>query len=187
MLRKLLVNIACFIRIDRIQDIMLSLVLESRRRAHEKILRHKLIYIKQGDGGINLAGDVRKLSIGENSHLKSNTFIECSGGVTIGKYFHSARGLTIFSTRHIWKEADKIPYSAEIEFSPVTIGDCVWAGVNVTILPGTTIGNGAILGAGAVVRGNIPDGAIMVGNPASIVAFRDSKHFEKKYADQAFF
>jgi maltose O-acetyltransferase len=52
----------------------------------------------------------------------------------------------------------------------VEIGDRVFVGVGAIILPGTRIGNDSIIGAGAVVRGDIPPGSMVVGNPAKVVA-----------------
>lgn len=186
-IKRVLIELACRVRLHRLADVLSMLVRESRRRQLQRHVRGQLHWVDQGAGGIDIAGDPSRFEIGVGSHLKSNTFIECSGGVTIGSYFHSARGLTIFSSRHVWKNADRIPYSAQIEDAPVIIGDCVWAGVNVTILPGTTVGDGAILAAGAVVRGHIPKGALVAGNPATVIGYRDLQHFDEKYAAQDFF
>ena len=55
---------------------------------------------------------------------------------------------------------------------PVVIGNDVWIGGRVTILPGVHIGNGVIIGAGAVVTKNVPDFAVVGGNPARILKMR---------------
>lgn len=61
-------------------------------------------------------------------------------------------------------------------YTEVTIGNDVWIGANAIILPSvSSIGDGAIIGAGAVVNKNIPAYAVMVGNPARIVRFRFSE------------
>ncbi|WP_082697491.1 acyltransferase [Novosphingobium fuchskuhlense] len=52
---------------------------------------------------------------------------------------------------------------------PITVGNNVFIGMNVMILPGTTIGDNVIIGGGSVVRGNIPSDSIFVGNPATQV------------------
>jgi acetyltransferase-like isoleucine patch superfamily enzyme len=53
--------------------------------------------------------------------------------------------------------------------APVSIGRLAWIGFNACILPGTTIGDGAIVGAGSVVQGGVPPYAVVAGNPARIV------------------
>lgn len=136
-------------------------------------------FVNQGNGGVSLVGDLTNFSIDSTSHLKSNTFIECSGGVTIGRYFHPARGLTIFSVNHNYKNPTAIPYDDVIVKQHVVIKDFVWCGANVTIVPGVTIGEGAIIAGGTVVTKNVPDFAIVGGNPHKIIKFRDEVLFKK--------
>ena len=54
---------------------------------------------------------------------------------------------------------------------PITIGDNVWFGGNCIVLPGVTIGNNVVVGAGSVVTKDIPDNAVVVGNPAKIIRY----------------
>lgn len=180
-----IVRIFFTFRITRLYETWQSLLTEVKVMKYRKQGIH-LNFVPQGGYRFDISGDLSMFSIHETSHIKSDTFIECSGGVSIGRFFHTGRGLTIFSTKHIYKEANTVPYGLEIENAPVLIGDCVWAGVNVTILPGSTIGDGAILGAGAVVRGNIPKGAIVIGNPCLVIGYRDMEHFNEKYAASNF-
>ena len=56
--------------------------------------------------------------------------------------------------------------------APIRISDDVWIGANATILKGVTIGTGAVVGAGAVVTRDVPDYAIVMGNPARVVKYR---------------
>jgi len=52
--------------------------------------------------------------------------------------------------------------------SPITVGDYAWVATNAIILPGVTIGRGSVVGAGAVVRCDVPDYAVVIGNPAMV-------------------
>lgn len=61
----------------------------------EKYANCKIRFVPQGEGGVFIAHP-ENFKIAPTSHLKSNTYIECSGGVSIGEYFHTGRGLTIF-------------------------------------------------------------------------------------------
>lgn len=52
---------------------------------------------------------------------------------------------------------------------PITVGDNVWIGGNVTVLPGVSIGNNVVIGAGSLVNKNIPDNVLAAGNPCKII------------------
>jgi hypothetical protein len=101
-----------------------------RYRAHGIALN----FVPQGGYDFCIAGDLSRFEIDQTSHIKSGTFIECSGGVRIGRYFHPGRGLTIFSTNHNYRSDRMIPYDERDLLGPVVIGDCVWAGANVSIV-----------------------------------------------------
>lgn len=63
----------------------------------------------------------------------------------------------------------------------ITIGDHAFIGARVTLLPGTIIGKNCIVGAGAVVKGNVPDYSIVIGNPARTVGQVDAWITEKAF------
>ena len=80
-----------------------------------------------------------------------------------------------------------LPYNDDpIINKDVIIEDFVWIGKRVTILPGTKIGEGAVIQAGAVVHGEIPSCAIAGGNPAKVFKYRDIEHYEKLKAEEKF-
>jgi len=144
-------------------------------------------FVPQGGYEIEIAGDLQCFRIAATSHLKSATFIECSGGVVIGEYFHVGRGLTIFSTNHNYLHGTRIPYDNVPIDGPVEIGDFVWCGANVTIMPGVTIGEGAVIAGGSVVTRNVPRMAVVGGNPARVIKYRDGSHFEALKSSGRFF
>lgn len=171
-MRKMIYALLCHLQFDRIVDFFL------KAHTEVKLLRYKrqglsIKFVPQGGYNLTIAGDISKFEIHPTSHLKSDTFIECSGGVKIGKYFHVGRGLTIFSTNHNYTSDQSIPYDSTEVVKPVEIGDCVWIGANVSIIPGVKIGEGAIVGMGAVVTRDVSAGAIVGGNPAQVIGNRD--------------
>lgn len=87
--------------------------------------------------------------------------------VTIGDDCFIGPNVSIYTACH---SADPIERNSRREWAkPVTIGDNVWIGGSVTILPGVTIGSNVTIGAGSVVVKDIPDGCVAVGNPCRVV------------------
>jgi acetyltransferase-like isoleucine patch superfamily enzyme len=185
-MKNFIYQILYYLQFDRAVDFVL------KARTQVRLLRYnkagaKINFIPQGGHELMIVGDISKFEIHSTSHLKSDTFIESSGGVKIGKYFHVGRGLTIFSSTHDYKNAKKIPYDEVVIFQSVDIADFVWCGANVTILPGVAIGEGAIVAAAAVVTKDVPSLAIVGGNPARVIGERDRSQFEKQKAEKMFY
>lgn len=103
--------------------------------------------------------------------------IKGSGKVSIGDYFHSGFGCLIETQSHNY-EGSKIPYDTTYRRYSITIKDFVWFGDRVLICGNVTIGEGAIIAAGSVVVKDVPDYAIVGGNPATIIRYRDIPHFQ---------
>src|SRR5690606_4786826 len=100
------------------------------------------------------------------------------GVVRFGNNFHSASGLKILTSFHNYK-GKKIPYDETVIVKDVTIGDNVWIGMDVLILGGVTIGEGAIIQAGSVVSQSIPALSIAGGNPAKPFKQRDKERYDE--------
>lgn len=107
------------------------------------------------------------------------------GKITFGDYFHSGTECMIISQNHNY-EGDCIPYDSTYIYKEVSIGRCVWFGNRVTIVGDVTIGDGAIIAAGSVVVKDVPRCAIVGGNPAKILKYRDIEHFEKLDKEQKY-
>lgn len=105
--------------------------------------------------------------------------------LSIGKFCQIAHGVRFIgsSANHGTKGPSTFPFAVfdpetMLGYQPdtrdMTIGNDVWLGFEAKVMPGANIGNGVIVGAGAVVRGSIPDYAIVTGNPARVVRMRYS-------------
>jgi maltose O-acetyltransferase len=129
----------------------------------------------------------QNLSIGANTVINGDLYINALGRVSIGKYCHLAKGLTILSSNHNWDSENSIPYDNVNLLKPVVIKDFVWCGANVTIIPGVTIGEGVVVAAGTVVTKDVPDCAIVGGNPHSIIKYRDVDKFNRLKLQGNFF
>ena len=123
----------------------------------------------------------KNTTIGDNCSF-NGLRIFGNGRVTIGNSVVIATDAVILSGNHNY-EGEEIPFDNGYNPRPVTIGDFVWIGVRVTILPGTTIGEGAIIQAGSVVRGEIPPYSIAGGNPAKVFKTRDIERFKRLKAE----
>lgn len=112
-----------------------------------------------------------ELSIGDNSGIG----IDCEiyGPVTIGNDVMMGPEVVIYTNAHCHDRID-IPMREQgfSEAQPVQIGDDVWIGRRVMIMPGVKIGNGVVIGAGAVVTKDVPDYAIVGGVPAKVLKMR---------------
>lgn len=112
--------------------------------------------------------------------LTIGNFTSISAGVTIVLANHESESVSTYPFSGVdWRKKqfrplpDNDPHA--ISKGPVTIGNDVWLGHSSIILPGVTVGDGAIVGAGAVVSKDVPPYGIAVGNPASVVKFRHSR------------
>ena len=113
----------------------------------------------------------RDVSLGEDSDIGPNAYLH--GTIFIGNHVLMGRDVKIITSNHCSKSTEiPIKHQGWTDIRPVVIGDDVWIGSNVIILPGVHIGRGAILGAGAVVRENVPPYAVMAGNPAYVLKYR---------------
>lgn len=113
-----------------------------------------------------------KVIVGENGNIGKKAFIQ--GTVVIGKDVMMGPECNIWTINHETSRID-VPMCTQgfQDERPVFIGNDVWIGSRVTILPGVNIGNGVIVGAGSVVSKDIPDYAVVVGNPATIIKYRN--------------
>lgn len=102
-----------------------------------------------------------------------------NGTVYFGDNFHSGTECMIITQNHNYDTGIAIPYDHTFKFKTVVIQDNVWFGNRVTITGNVTIGEGAILAAGAVVVNDVPPFAIVGGNPARIIKYRNIEHYLK--------
>jgi maltose O-acetyltransferase len=119
------------------------------------------------------------VSIGSNVRIY-NSFLqgEVPNSIIIGNNVRIAFGTTIWTTNHNYY-GEALPYDAGVIVKPVVIEDNVWVGAKSCILPGVTIGEGAIVGMGSVVTKDVPPFAIVGGNPAKVIKYRDADKYEK--------
>lgn len=121
----------------------------------------------------------------ENMNFEKNIFLGQGG------YFHGGGGIhiksgacigpkvTILTENHNYDSSDlrKIPFDDVMIKKNVIIGEYVWIGYGAIILPGVTVGEGAVVAAGSVVTKDIPPCAVVGGNPAKVIKYRNEEQY----------
>jgi len=112
-------------------------------------------------------GRKEKLRIGAHSIVNRDCLLDGRGGITLGENVSLAPGVMILTSDHLKDD----PFFG-VRDRPVAVGDYVWIGARATILPGVTIGRGAVVAAGALVTRDVPPYAVVGGVPAKIIGER---------------
>ena len=145
------------------------------------------------EDGVALAGvqSFPNVRIGRRSYMNEGMI---RSGVTIGRYCSFGRRCTIGAVQHplSWLSSHPFQWDPAVDpdgrepASPDTvIGHDVWIGDNCVVLAGVTIGNGAVIGAGATVTKEVPPYAVVGGVPAREIRFRfDERTIDRLQASQ---
>lgn len=107
------------------------------------------------------------IKVGKNVFINACCKFQDQGGIEIGDNILIGHGVTIATLNHEFNPTKRASMIAQ----KVKINSNVWIGSNAIILPGITIGYGAIIGAGSVVTKDVPANAIVAGNPAKIIKY----------------
>jgi acetyltransferase-like isoleucine patch superfamily enzyme len=113
-----------------------------------------------------------ELRVGDGSWIGQQAFLHSAGTITIGAHVGIGPGAKILTSQHSDAGREVPVLHAPLTFAPVTIEDDADVGIGAIVLPGVTIGRGAIVGAGAVVTRDVPAYAVVAGNPARVLRTR---------------
>lgn len=122
---------------------------------------------------------------GDNCNFNGMT-VTGNGYVYFGNNFHSGVECMIITQNHNYDKGNAIPYDDTEISKTIIIEDNVWLGNRVIIIGNITIGEGAIVAAGSVVCKDVPKYAIVGGNPAKIIKYRDIQHYNNLKAKNRF-
>lgn len=115
-----------------------------------------------------------RIIIGDNTYIgEYNNIRAANGEIIIGDSCLISQHITMVTTNHnISKSKKIIEQGWNVNRNRIEIGNDVWIGANSVILPGVTIHKGAVVAAGSIVTKDVPEYAIVAGNPAKILKYR---------------
>lgn len=112
------------------------------------------------------------ISVGKNFYSNHNLVILDCAKVSFGDNVFIAPNCGFYTAGHPLEAAER---NKGLEYArPITVGDNVWFGANVSVLPGVTIGDNCVIGAGSVVNKDIPANSLAVGNPCKVIRAIDN-------------
>lgn len=126
----------------------------------------------ESDVWIKIVCDGTHVEIGDSTFVGRGAEIDAAHRVVIGRHVLLAPGVFVTDHQHQLTLGRRIDVQG-CWAAPVVIEDDVWLGVRSVVLPGVRIGQGAVVGAAAVVTHDVPANAIVAGIPARVIRFRD--------------
>lgn len=122
--------------------------------------------------GVRVVVDGGRLSFGHGTNVNgTGTKLLCASGITVGAFCTFSWDVQVLDNDF---HAITVDGEEKASAAPVVIGDRVWLGTRAVVLKGVTIGDGAVVAAGAVVTKDVPPGAVVAGLPAKVVGRADS-------------
>ena len=117
--------------------------------------------LKMRDGAKLRVRKGANCKIGRNLSIGCNSMIVCREKIIIGNGVQLASNVQIYDHDHDFRVEGGI-WAGKYKTESVEIGNNVWVGANTVILRGTKIGDNAVIGAGSIVKGSIPAGAVLI-------------------------
>lgn len=123
---------------------------------------------------------IDNLKLGGNVYIGGGgTVLFCHGGIEIGKNTAIAEGCFLISSTHNFKSKTHFPFDKSGFRQKIVIEDNCWIGARSMICPGVKIEEGAIVAMGSVVTKSVPKCAIVGGNPAKIIGWRNIEDYNE--------
>lgn len=147
-----------------------ALPVGSLNRMRTRLIRLAGISVGTGSvvgGPLTVTGSPRDVHIGRDCWINTGCLLDASSTVTIGNGVSIAHDVLILTNTHAIGPAER--RAGPLESRPVSIGDGCWLGARSIVLPGVTVGSGAIVAAGAVVNRDVAPNTLVAGLPAVVV------------------
>lgn len=130
--------------------------------------------------------DYNNLILNIPCYIGDSAWLQLRGKLTIGSGTIIGPRLKVHTANHRY-EGKMIPYDDIYEVKDVEIGENVWIGADVTIMPGVKIGEGVVVAACACVTKDVPDYAVVGGCPAKVIKYRDVEKYTKLKKEKAIY
>ncbi len=164
--------------LDRLYDYNATRPLEQKKR--EELLKEMFAKIGEGcyiEPPLHANWGGKFCHLGKNVYFNFNVTLVDDTHIYIGDYVKVGPNVTIATAGH--PILPSIREKGSQYNLPVRIGNCVWLGAGVIVLPGVEIGDNSVIGAGSVVTKNIPSNVVAVGNPCRVI--REINDKDKEY------
>ncbi len=125
---------------------------------------------------------IENLVLGEYIYIGPEAWFSLRGKCTVGSGTIFGPRCRIHTSNHRY-EGGMLPYDDIYLVRDVTIGENVWIGADVSIMPGVTIGEGAVVAACCCVSKDVPPLAVVGGNPMRIIKYRDADNYYRLKAE----
>lgn len=166
-------------------DMPLTYYLSFSRRMSDKLCRKKFAsFGKRTEFRLGAyAIETDKIHLGNNVVIRPGTMLFASPlsndlkQIVIEDDVMLGSGVHIYVSNHTFSDVSKpIIWQGHQNVRPVHIGRGAWIGANVVILPGVSIGENSVIGAGSIVTHSIPARVVACGNPAKVIRLLDNRH-----------
>ena len=167
-------------------DPLRSDLVDARRRARRLLARYNATEEEQEDERLSLLRDLLA-QVGDDPWIEPPFFCDYGTNLSVGNRFYANTGCVVLDSAPVTL-GDRVllgpavqllaathPLEPELraqglEYAePIAVGDDVWLGGGAVVLPGVTIGDRAVVGAGSVVARDVPADAVVAGNPARVI------------------
>lgn len=168
----------------KLKKFLINLIpVKSVRKKLRQKYQHEFLYLPQYPeqkicrGAMLHSPD--QIHLGKNVYIGKGVEIFAEGKLFVDDNTGIGADSIILTTNHNYKNATSVPFDNKGFHHQVHIGKNVWIGINCIILSGVRIDDGAIVAAGSVVTKSVPECAIVGGNPAKIIGWRDKSEYQR--------
>lgn len=115
-----------------------------------------------------------KIYVGDYSYIGPDAYWFAQGEIHVGSGTIIGPMSKLWTANHNYNTLETLPYDKQVILKRIEIGRGCWIGMNVSICPGVSIGDGCVVAMGSVITANVPPYSIIGGNPARVIKMRDN-------------